>query len=78
MTKTQQDSNLKTKREMAKAGMTASLGILTLSAFMLKNKTAKKLHVAAGVALIGFSYWHHTLYQPTEKQKMELKKPTVE
>jgi hypothetical protein len=78
MTKTQQDNKLKTKREMAKAGMTASLGILTLSAFMLKNKTAKKLHVAAGVALIGFSYWHHTLYQPTEKQKTELKKPTVE
>jgi plastocyanin domain-containing protein len=48
--------------------MTASLGILTLSAFMLKNKFMKKAHIGAGVALIGFSYWHHTLYQPKEQK----------
>jgi hypothetical protein len=67
MTKIQSNNNLKTKKEIAKVGMTASLGILTISAFMLKNKTAKRAHVAAGIALIGFSYWHHKLYQEKAK-----------
>ncbi|MDR1460057.1 MAG: hypothetical protein LBI78_00225 [Campylobacteraceae bacterium] len=69
MTKTQMKDTLKTKKEIAKVGMTLSLGILTASAFMLKNKTAKKVHVAAGVALIGFSYWHHKLYQSGNKKQ---------
>ncbi|MDR1285810.1 MAG: hypothetical protein LBJ88_06390 [Campylobacteraceae bacterium] len=64
MTKTQTKNSLKAKQEIAKVGMTASLGILTISAFMLKSKAAKKLHVTAGVALIGFSYWHYKLNQP--------------
>ncbi|MDR2789760.1 MAG: hypothetical protein LBB59_02115 [Campylobacteraceae bacterium] len=55
--------SLKAKREIAKVGMTASLSVLTISAFMLKNKSAKRAHVAAGIALIGFSYWHHKLYR---------------
>ncbi|MDR2100638.1 MAG: hypothetical protein LBP40_07435 [Campylobacteraceae bacterium] len=69
MTKTQSKCNLKLKREIAKVGMSASLGILTLSAFMLKNKSARKAHVAAGIALIGFSYWHHKLYQSNKKER---------
>ncbi|MDR0579472.1 MAG: hypothetical protein LBG21_02605 [Campylobacteraceae bacterium] len=73
MAKVQSNNNLKTKREIAKIGMTASLGILTLSAFMLKNKSAKKLHTAAGIALIGFSFWHHKLYQPKQQQDDETK-----
>ncbi|MDR1614628.1 MAG: hypothetical protein LBS26_03560 [Campylobacteraceae bacterium] len=66
---TKVENNLTTKKEIAKVGMTASLGILTISAFMLKNKSAKKVHVAAGAALIGFSYWHHTLYQSKEQKR---------
>ncbi|MDR1976766.1 MAG: hypothetical protein LBQ18_07210, partial [Campylobacteraceae bacterium] len=73
MTKTETKNSLQTKKEIAKAGMTASLAIVTLSALMLKNKTAKKLHVGAGIALIGFSYWHHSLYQPKAEKPKEHK-----
>ncbi|MDR2080474.1 MAG: hypothetical protein LBP54_01100 [Campylobacteraceae bacterium] len=71
------NDRLKTKREIAKVGMTASLGVLTISAFMLKNKSAKKAHIAAGIALIGFSYWHHKLYQDKAKSNAQNTAPRI-
>jgi hypothetical protein len=53
---------LKKKQELAKAGMTASLAITTVSGFM-RGRRARRVHVWAGVALIGFSFWHHRLYR---------------
>lgn len=64
--------DLDTKKEIAKIGMTASMGITVATSFNMKNKVMKNLHVGAGVALVGFSLWHHLLYQP-EKKKLKIK-----
>jgi hypothetical protein len=42
--------------------MVASLGALVLTGYVRRNPQARLIHVAAGVALLGLSYWHHTLY----------------
>ena len=55
-----------TKKELrtaAKAGMTLSLGALALTG-MGKGRKNKVLHLWSGIALIGFSVWHHNLYKP--------------
>jgi len=77
--KNEQENNLKkislpkidldTKKEIAKIGMTASMGITVATSFYMKNKLMKNLHIGAGVALVGFSFWHHMLYQPETKTK---------
>ena len=55
-------SSVESKREFAKLGMSASLLICVGSAFF-KSDFAKNLHIASGVALVGFSIWHHSLYE---------------
>ncbi len=67
--------DLEMKKELAKIGMTASLAVTVFTALYIKNKTVKKIHTGAGVALAGFSLWHHLLYQP-DKKKHLLKKNT--
>lgn len=65
---------LETKREVAKIGMATSLFLTAGSALFLKNKTMKRVHVGAGIALVGFSLWHASLY-PKEKastKKLEI------
>ena len=54
----------KNKRTLAKAGMAASLGTLVATGLMETNKTEtlKKIHLWSGFALVGFSYWHYSLY----------------
>jgi hypothetical protein len=54
--------DLDTQKEIAKIGMTASMGITVATSFYMKNKFMKNLHIGAGVALVGFSFWHHMLY----------------
>lgn len=54
-------TSMESKREFAKLGMSASLLICVGSAFF-KNNFARNLHIASGVALVGFSIWHHSLY----------------
>ena len=53
----------KRHREVSKAGMTASLGGLVVTGFM-RGAGASTLHIWAGMALIGFTLWHVSLYQP--------------
>ncbi|TVM16934.1 hypothetical protein DPQ33_11060 [Oceanidesulfovibrio indonesiensis] len=57
--------NNRDQREWAKAGMAASMGMLVFTGF-LEGDAARKWHIASGVALIGFSWWHHSLYQRRE------------
>jgi hypothetical protein len=58
-----------TKREFAKIGMTAALGIAVLTAPLLKrNRRLKNLHTGAGVALVALGLWHHFLYQPKKRK----------
>jgi hypothetical protein len=52
----------KEQRELAKIGMVVSMGTLLVSGFM--GREASRVHIGSGLALIGFSYWHYTLYQP--------------
>ena len=60
-------------KEFAKAGMVVSLMVTTGTTFFLDNKKVKYLHIASGVALLGFSYWHHSLYK---KEPGRLKRET--
>lgn len=55
----------KTRKTLAKAGMAASLGTLVATGLMETNKTEtlKKVHLWSGFALVGFSYWHYSLYK---------------
>ena len=50
------------QREWAKIGMVASMGVLVATGFM--GRKGRNLHIGAGLALIGCSYWHYRLYQP--------------
>ncbi len=62
--------DLETKKEIAKIGMTLTLGVTVLTAPFLKgNKTMKNVHTGAGLALTGFSLWHHFLYQADKKKQ---------
>ncbi len=69
--------DLDTKKEIAKIGMTASLGTVLGTSLYMKNKFMKNLHIGSGVALIGFSFWHHMLYQSDKKEKLELDNVTA-
>ena len=55
----------KNKRTLAKAGMAASLGTLVATGLLETNRseTLKRAHLWSGFALVGFSYWHYSLYQ---------------
>ena len=65
-----------TKKEIAKIGMTAALGLTVVTApFLKKNRLMKNLHTAGGVTLVALSLWHHLLYQP-EKRKAKSEAPT--
>lgn len=55
--------SLHNKRELAKLGMTASLGALVVTG-MCRSCRSRQWHLLAGVALVGFSTWHHFLYTP--------------
>ncbi|MEW5726402.1 MAG: hypothetical protein AB1918_01110 [Pseudomonadota bacterium] len=50
------------QRKIAKWGLVASLGALVLTGTIRRSPQARMAHVWAGVALLGLSYWHHTLY----------------
>lgn len=53
------------KKEWAKIGMTACLGVAVFTApFLRRNRLLRKVHTGAGALLVGFSLWHHQLYQP--------------
>ena len=63
--------DLETKKEIAKIGMTVALGVTVGTALFWNVKKMKNLHTGAGVALVGFSLWHHFLYQPEKKAAAE-------
>lgn len=57
-----QKNPIEAKRELVKIGMATSLFLTSGSALFMKNKTAKAVHIGAGIALIGFCIWHASLY----------------
>lgn len=60
------------KKELAKVGMVTSMAVVVGSAFFLKRKMGKEAHVISGALLVGFSIWHHLLYQPSRASKKEV------
>lgn len=58
---------LSQQRRIAKAGMTASLGVLVWSA-LAGRRLLRRYHVLAGVALLGFTAWHLSLYRARDEQ----------
>ncbi len=56
--------SMTTKRKAAKVGMATSLGVLVATGLMETEKApvTKRIHLWSGFALVGFSYWHYTLY----------------
>jgi len=68
----------KTEKEIAKAAMTAAIGITVLTApFLRRNRPLKNLHISAGILLAGFALWHHLLYQPKKKKVLAGQEKTV-
>ncbi len=61
------------KKEVAKIGMTATLGATVVTSMFMKNSIAKKTHIISGAAFCGFALWHHMLYQPESKKKLKNK-----
>lgn len=55
-----------TQRTVAKAGMSVSLGVLVWTA-MTRSRKVMRYHTLAGVALLGFTVWHLTLYRARNK-----------
>lgn len=72
----EQKFDLEIQREVAKIGMTATLGATVVTSMFMKNKIAKNTHIVAGVAFCGFALWHHMLYQPKNKTILEAKTNT--
>lgn len=70
--------DLEVKKEVAKIGMTATLGATVVTSLFMKNKLAKKTHIVAGAAFCGFALWHHMLYQPDKKKKQKKKESKEE
>jgi hypothetical protein len=58
----------KDKKNVAKVGMTISLGSLVLTGLM-HFKGHKSLHTWSGIALMGFSFWHHRLNKRKSKKQ---------
>ena len=56
------------KKRVAKVGMTISLGSLVLTGLM-HFKGHKSLHTWSGIALLGFSFWHHRLNKRKSKKQ---------
>lgn len=69
---------IKMKRKIAKIGMTASLGLLTLTGFSHVLPYTKKTHAIAGLAMLGFSLWHANLYKNPHKKNVTKKKKNQE
>ena len=65
---------LEKQREFAKLGMGVSLALTAGTALLMKNPSANKLHILSGVALVGFSLWHYSLYPKEKAHKTQLNK----
>lgn len=65
---------LEKQKEVAKVGMGISLALTASTALLMKNPAASKLHILSGVALVGFSLWHYSLYPKEKAHKAQISK----
>ncbi len=64
--------NKKKQKKIAKIGLVSILALTTVSGFM-HSGTAKKVHIASGIALVGLSAWHVSLYKCKKSKKCSTK-----
>lgn len=64
--RTNKAATRRTKRELAKLGLTVCLGVLVATGAS-RSRTSRRWHIIAGTALVGFSVWHHFLYPSTNR-----------
>ena len=55
---------------LAKTGMISTMG-MTLYTGFVRGSLSKMIHPWAGIAMVGFSYWHHLIN--TRKKKIAKK-----
>lgn len=60
---------MKTQRTLAKAGVLVALGVLVWSGMQRPRRRYMKLHSLTGIALIGFTLWHWSLYMPRPEKR---------
>ncbi|TYT75313.1 hypothetical protein FIM25_05515 [Desulfobotulus mexicanus] len=58
---------MRKKRDRVKLGLALCLGATVVTG-LVNSKNSRRLHVAAGAALVGLSAWHHLLYTPKKKK----------
>jgi hypothetical protein len=61
--------SLKTQRKIAKGGVLVTLGTLVWTGMQRPRWRYMRLHTWAGVALLGLTFWHWSLYQPRSDKK---------
>lgn len=54
--------DIKFQRKATKIALGTSVAVLAITSLNMKSNFSKKLHIIAGVSLVGLSIWHHMLY----------------
>jgi hypothetical protein len=61
--------DIKTQRTLAKAGVLVALGVLVWTGMQRPRRRYMPLHTWTGIALIGFTLWHWSLYIPRPEKR---------
>jgi hypothetical protein len=61
--------DIKTQRTLAKAGVLVALGVLVWTGMQRPRRRYMPLHTWTGMALIGFTLWHWSLYLPRPEKR---------
>jgi len=67
--------DIKTQRTLAKAGVLATLGILVWTGMQRPRRRYMPLHTWTGMALIGLTLWHWSLYIPRSERPSRSRPP---
>jgi len=67
--------DIKTQRTLAKAGVLVALGVLVWTGMQRPRRRYMPLHTWTGMALIGFTLWHWSLYLPRPEKRARSPRP---
>ena len=68
--------DIKTQRTLAKAGVLVALGVLVWTGMQRPRRRYMPLHTWTGMALIGVTLWHWSLYLPRPEKRARPSRPT--
>jgi hypothetical protein len=66
---------IKTQRTLAKAGVLVALGVLVWTGMQRPRRRYMPLHTWTGMALIGVTLWHWSLYLPRPEKRARSPRP---